>query len=315
MSETSVPSVTVVVPVYDDYGPLEACLEALEDQSYPDDRLEIAVVDNGTPESRIPDFPERDSPVRHLNYPEGGSYAARNAGIEATDGEILAFTDADCRPEPEWLREGVRALRSPPENVGLVGGAVDLYADDPEAPTAAEFWELVSGFPQRHYIRDLHFAATANMLTFRSVVEEVGPFDHELRSGGDREWGERVYEAGYDLVYAPDAIVRHPARRTLTSLVRKRIRTTRGDYRRRERRGELSPPARALEMARRAAELAVLPVRTGLSTARSLDSSKGVCKFAAAEGLLQATKRIVALHELGGRLCDAPDRYRRSPEA
>jgi GT2 family glycosyltransferase len=312
MSESSQPLVSVVIPVYDDYGPLEDCLRRLESQTYPGRRFEVVVVDNGTPAERTAAVEEAFDGVRRIRHPEGGSYTARNAGIEVAEGELFAFTDADCLPASGWLEAGVAALGES-DDVGLVGGAIELFAEDPENPSAAEFWELVSGFPQRHYLRDLHFAATANMFTRRPVFDEVGVFDDALRSGGDREWGERVHEAGYEQVFAPEARIRHPARRRVRALVSKRIRTTKGDYRRRERRGEFSPGTRAAEMARLGAELAMSPLRAGWSAWERLDSTERAATFAATEGILQATKRVTALWELGRRLLDAPDRYERTP--
>lgn len=63
-------------------------------------------------------------------------------------------------------------------------------------------------FPQQH------FGATANIFTTRATMGRVGAFDARLMSGGDREWGQRVHAAGLPVLYAPDVVVCHPARRT-----------------------------------------------------------------------------------------------------
>lgn len=72
------------------------------------------------------------------------------------------------------------------------------------------------------------FAATANLVVAREVVDEVGPFRRHLQSGGDAEWGERATAAGHRVVFRDDVVVRHPARATVGELVRKARRTTRG---------------------------------------------------------------------------------------
>jgi hypothetical protein len=82
-------------------------------------------------------------------------------------------------------------------------------------------YELVWGFPQETYVTNERYSVTANLFTRRSVVERVGRFDPELKSGGDREWGGRVARAGFGIRYAADAVVGHPARRTPGELGRK----------------------------------------------------------------------------------------------
>jgi GT2 family glycosyltransferase len=138
----------------------------------------------------------------------------------------VAFTDADCRPARDWLRAAVRALQEDPP-ADVVGGAVELVYDSGRPAGGAEWYEHLHGFPQEDYVRR-GFAVTANLVTRRSVLERVGPFDASLASGGDAEWGRRVTSAGGILRYAADARVSHPARATREALIRKGRRTTRG---------------------------------------------------------------------------------------
>src|SRR5687767_14260928 len=101
--DSSQPSVSVIIPVYNDTERLLRCLEALEAQTYPRNRFEVIVVDNGS------DVPVADTLNRHagcailVTEPRPGGFVARNAGIERASGEILAFTDADCLPAASWL--------------------------------------------------------------------------------------------------------------------------------------------------------------------------------------------------------------------
>ena len=81
------------------------------------------------------------------------------------------------------------------------GFGIEVFARDPHAPTLAELWELERAFPQERYLRELHFSVTANAFTTRAVIERVGTFNADLKSGGDREFGERVWAAGLPLVY------------------------------------------------------------------------------------------------------------------
>ncbi len=301
----SQPYVTVVIPVYDDYRTLRSTLGALEHQTYPDDRYEVLVVDNGTPSHKKSDPGPAFEHVRQITEPARGSYAARNAGIAESDGELLAFTDADCLPAEDWLEEGVEALLAD-EQIGLVGGALEIFTAETGVPTAAETWELRQGFPQRHYVEDLNFAATANMFTRRSVFEDVGRFDDTLQSGGDREWGERVAQAGYRQVFAAEAVVRHPARSSLRDLVQKTIRTTRGDYERREKNGEFTPPRRLWRVLRAAGDVATSPIAVAWKAATSGGPVDERLKYALTDGLVGATRELVAIEQLVRHATDRP---------
>jgi len=200
----------VVIPVYNDSERLSKCLAALEKQSYPPDRYEVVAVDNGSKRSVEP-LAKSFAHVRTALENTPGSYAARNKGISLARGAVIAFTDSDTIPCLDWIEEGVAALYATP-NCGLVGGRISLFFKDPQRPTAVELYDLVYAFPQKEFINLYKFGATANVFTFREVLEKVGTFNHALKSNGDREWCHRVLQAGYALRYADGACVAHPAR-------------------------------------------------------------------------------------------------------
>lgn len=220
------PFVSVIVPVLGDVDRLAACLDALEDQTWPGDGYEILVVDNGPERGGCAAAAGRVH-VRLLREEVPGSYAARNCGLGAARGELLAFTDADCIPAPDWIERGVERLLEEP-GCGLVAGRIRLTVRDPRHPTAVELYESVAAFRQDDYVAQRHFGATANVFTTRAVMDRVGPFDPRLKSLGDVDWGVRVFEAGFRQLYAPNALVDHPARRTVGEFVRRSARMTRG---------------------------------------------------------------------------------------
>lgn len=215
--------VSVIIPVYNDAARLRSCLAALEAQRYPRELFEVVVVDNNSSEdieSVVRDYPQ----ARYGFESSPGSYAARNWGLGLAKGELLAFTDADCIPAPDWLEEGVKALLAAPD-CGLVGGEVELFFKTPGKPTLAELHESAHGFAQKKFVTEQHYSVTANLFTFRRRFDEVGPFSH-VKSGGDREWCQRVVAAGYPLVYAPRAVVAHPARASLREMLEREMRFT-----------------------------------------------------------------------------------------
>lgn len=213
------PFVSVIVPVLDQPEALRSCLQCLEAQDYPPERLEVLVVDNGSqtvPHDVVDSFPR----ARLLHEPRPGSYAARNLGLAHARGEVIAFTDADCLPRPDWVRRGVEGLH-PIHGAAVLAGRIELFARDPSRPNLAELYEMVLGFPQDVWVRRDGFGATANLMTQRAVVEAVGGFRAELRSGGDSDWCRRAQRVGYRLMYQPAMVIRHPARHSLRELIRR----------------------------------------------------------------------------------------------
>ena len=223
----SYPLVSVVIPVFNDPERLKICLRALEEQTYPEDRYEVILVDNGS-DASIEAVAAGFSRTRVVHESRPGSYAARNKGVSLARGEIIAFTDSDCVPDRDWIERGVQAVCST-SGIGLAGGKVAVSFSDRTRPNAVELFESVMAFPQKRYVEQERFSVTANLFTFKSVFETVGPFNDDLKSGGDFEWGRRVHSAGFGLTYAEAARVTHPARRSLGQLSRKVARVTGGE--------------------------------------------------------------------------------------
>lgn len=220
----SKPFVSVIVPTYHDWDRLGLCLQALLKQSYLRNSFEVIVVNND-----LGDIPPK------LNLPPNfkliceekrGSYAARNAGIRVSKGEILAFTDSDCIPGEHWISHGVKALES---GAFRIGGKIELFYQDAKL-SAAEVYEKAFAFQQFAYVQEYSSAATANMMTHRYVFDVVGMFNESMFSGGDFEWGLRSQNLGFDILYCPEVLVFHPARKTLSEIIKKKRRTYGGAF-------------------------------------------------------------------------------------
>jgi GT2 family glycosyltransferase len=218
----SVPRVSVVIPHYNDLAALDRCLEDLCRQTYP--AHEIIVADNNSPVG-----PEAVAGVIRnratlVIVTEKGAGPARNGGVAAATGEVLAFIDSDCRPEPDWIKGGVKAL----EDWDLVGGQVKVLVDDPAAMTPTEAFEMVFAFNNERYVKKLGFTVSANLFCSRALFEDVGGFGVGLSE--DVEWCRRAVARGYRLGYADGAAVGHPARRTWAELIRKWTRTNKEGF-------------------------------------------------------------------------------------
>ncbi|MEM7712003.1 MAG: glycosyltransferase family A protein [Cyanobacteria bacterium P01_A01_bin.68] len=220
--------ISIIIPVYNDSERLKICLKALENQTYPKDFYEVIVVDNNSEED-IKSIVKQFNQAKITHETCRGSYAARNKGISVAKGEIFGFTDSDCIPAIDWIEKGVEKLQQTP-NCGLVAGEVELFFRNPAKPTVFEIYDSMNFLRQKYYIDNYKFGATANVFTFKHVFEEVGLFNSELKSGGDSEWGKRVFAVGYTQVYADNVVVAHPARYEWKEIRKKALRVTDGLY-------------------------------------------------------------------------------------
>lgn len=213
---------SVVVPTFRDWDRLAKCVVALQRQTYPAHLVEVLIVNND-PNDPPPTALVVGPNVRLLTEASPGSYAARNAGIEAAAGQIIAFTDADCIPDPRWIEAAVHELKAGAERVA---GHIELFAEAAR-PSLADEYELLVGFDQASYAAQ-GSAATANMVTWARHFTAVGPFDAGLLSGGDMEWGIRAYRHGIGIRYMRSSVVRHPTRGSLDALFKKARRVAGG---------------------------------------------------------------------------------------
>ena len=221
--------ISVIIPVYNHSECLKLCLQALENQTYSKDLYEVIVVDNASKED-IKSVVSQFSQAKYTYESQPGSYVARNQGVSLAKGEILAFTDADCIPDSDWIEKGVSCLLSTP-NCGLVAGRIDLLFQKPEQPNIFELYDCIEmSFSQEEFVREDGFGATANIFAYKHIVEKVGCFDCTLKSGGDRQFGKQISAAGYKAIYADDARIAHPARYSFSQIRTRILRFVGGSF-------------------------------------------------------------------------------------
>ena len=188
---TSAPRISVVVPHYNDLERLGRCLAALNAQTMPREAYEIIVADNNSPCGMAAVEQTVEGRARIVTAMTPGAGPARNAGAEAAQGEILAFTDSDCVPEPDWLERGVAALTS----ADFIGGGMKVLVPGGRPMSGAEAFETVFAFDNERYVKRLHFTVTANLICPRDLFFKVGPFRTAVSE--DNEWCWRAREKGF----------------------------------------------------------------------------------------------------------------------
>lgn len=218
--------ISVIIPTLDRPAPLAACLDALA-ASFPEDAETIVVSDGGTADLRalVTRFVE-PLRLRLIAVEHGGPAAARNRGLAVAGGEIVAFTDDDCRPTPGWLRSlAAGVVLSPPRAVGGTtrnGLPANAYADA---------MQLVLDLLSRHdraAARRERFLASNNFAFPTEPLRRLGGFDESFLTAEDRELCRRWAAAGYELGRVPAAVVAHDPQLDLIGFVRKFIAYGRG---------------------------------------------------------------------------------------
>jgi glycosyltransferase involved in cell wall biosynthesis len=217
------PFVSVVIPHYNDLAGLRICYARLLGQTWPRDDFEIVVADNNSA-CGIQAVREAVPSALVVPAPIQGAGPARNAGVAASQGTVIAFIDSDCVPESGWISEGIAALAQ----FDFVGGSVVTFAQDPERPTPVESYEMVFNFNFRRYIEQVGFTGTGNMFVSRRIFDDVTGFRPTVAE--DMEWSFRARGMGYRLGYAERAVVGHPARRSWLELERRWTRMLLEDY-------------------------------------------------------------------------------------
>ena len=211
------PDVSVVMVTHDRRRLVAATLDALAAQTYPAEHTEVVVVDNGTTDGTSEDLAARDDlplTIVHSDTNDPAA-AARNRAYAVTTGEVIAFTDDDCRPIPTWLEALVAGLR---DGVNVVQGRTGADPTQPLEPLSRTQWT-----PAEYGLYE-----TANMAYTRRALDAVatpdGPFDeawayavadilgreHERYPfGEDTDLAWRARRAGFATRFAATAVVHH----------------------------------------------------------------------------------------------------------
>ncbi len=192
------PRVSVITPARDAAATLPALLGALRAQTYDD--FELILVDDGSSDDTRAIAEAHPVVTTVVDGGGRGPGAARNAGVAASSGEVIAFTDADCEPSPDWLVRGLAALDA---GADLVQGTVV-----PAGPCGP--WDRTVRVG-----RFSHLYETANLLVRRSLFEELGGFEPWLSPKRSKELAEDVWlgwraaRSGARTAFAEDAVVAH----------------------------------------------------------------------------------------------------------
>jgi glycosyltransferase involved in cell wall biosynthesis len=217
-----VPRISVVVPAFQASATIERCLAALAHQTLPPEQYEVVVVDDGSTDDTANRASRCGARVVRLPRNQGPAQA-RNAGLAASRGEIVVFTDADCEPTSGFLD----ALTTPLQDA-RIAATKGAYESNQRG--------LVPRFVQLEYESRYRHTAAASNVDFidtyaacyrREDLVRLGGFDPRFRVCEDQELSFRLAEAGLNMRFVPDARTYHQHADTLWYYVRKKFRIAR----------------------------------------------------------------------------------------
>jgi glycosyltransferase involved in cell wall biosynthesis len=199
----ALPRVSVVIPTRNRSALLALALQALIRQTLPAEQFEVIVVSDGATddtEAVVAQYGRRLANLSLLRQAQRGPAAARNSGIAAARGRLIAFTDDDCIPQRDWLSRIVDCFRDHPQALGVEGKTI----------TNAE-----RVTPLTHQVINLRGGRsrpTCNVSYLREALLKVGGFDEGYTfNGEDEDMALAVAKIG-TIVFCESAIVVHPPR-------------------------------------------------------------------------------------------------------
>jgi len=197
--------VSVIVPARNASSCISGCLSALKNQTYALERYEIIVIDDGSSDKTAEIA--RSAGAEVITSEPSGPAAARNLGAKHARGEILLFTDADCKPASDWIEKMLKPFEDKTV-MGVKGAYVSVQK------------ELISRFVQVEYegkyefmsrFREIDFIDTYSAGFRRGIFLSLDGFDASFPGASveDQEFSFRMSKHGHKMVFAPEAVVGH----------------------------------------------------------------------------------------------------------
>ena len=205
------PFVSIVIPSRNRPKRLQQCLAAITGLDYPRDKFEVIVVDDGSSSQLDPIVGLFSEKIKLflLKQDHAGPAAARNRGVQQAKGEFIIFTDDDCMASSDWLTSLVGFLAKKPDS--MIGGEIlnalpgNLFSSASQALVSYLYFYYNKNF------RAAHCFTANNMALSKKCFLAVGGFDQEwgLAAAEDREFCDRWLFSGYQMTYAPEAVIYH----------------------------------------------------------------------------------------------------------
>jgi len=204
MINNQTPKASIVIPAFNAAPTIEKAILACLAQSYPKDKLEIIVVDDGSSDNTAEII--KRHPVKYIFQENSGPAKARNTGWKSSAGDVVCFTDADCQPEKEWVLKLVGKFTD--EEIAAVAGSYGIVNSN-SLKAGCIHEEII----QRHLKMPefIRVFGSYNVAMRRDILEKLGGFEEGFpqASGEDNDLSYRILQHGFKIYFAKDVLVYH----------------------------------------------------------------------------------------------------------
>src|SRR3989344_1723088 len=217
------PSISIIISAYNEEKTLRQCLDSLLVLDYPN--YEVTMVNDASKDNTLTIlrlYQKKSKKIKVVTYAVNkGVPSARNEGMKAAKGEIFVFTDADATFPREWPTQLMGPFVNNPK-IGATGGRDIAPPNQPLIHKCIDYTLtsfIGTGGLRGAKVRLAKYAVTGcNFAVRRSVVEKVGMHDEKIRwRGEEKEWCQRMREAGYQIQFVPESYILHYRRISLKS--------------------------------------------------------------------------------------------------
>ena len=211
--------ISVIIPSYNSEKTIQRTIEALLNQKFPKNNYEIIIVDDGSSDQTV--NVAREYPVKVFPLPHNGPAYARNFGAKKSRGNVILFTDSDCVPDKNWIKNMVEPFEDK-EVVGVSGTYKTLNKESFIARFGG--YEIDQRHEKMAKQKTIDFIGTFSAGYRKNIFLKFGGFDTRFKtsSGEDPELSYRIAKAGLKQVFKPSAFVYHPHPATLFKYLRQK---------------------------------------------------------------------------------------------
>jgi len=203
------PLISVIIPTFNSVSYISEAVNSVLSQTY--SPVELIVINDGSTDSTREILASIQAPFQYIYQANGGTGAARNAGVEASSGDFLAFLDSDDIWLSDKLQRQMEVFEQNPETDVVYGQAMQFCSPELNDQERARL-EHVTGRAQPAPIAPA-------MLIRRRAFEQVGAFDVSLRIGVEMEWYGRLCDLSLNMIMLDDVIYKRRLHRTNTNRI------------------------------------------------------------------------------------------------
>lgn len=211
------PFISIIIPVRNVENIISQCLESLKALDYPGDKYEVIIADSES-DDKTPLIVEKYGAIL-VSTPKRSVCAGRNEGFKVAKGDIIAFSDADCIMDRNWIKNSLKYFEDP--KVAAVGGPnITPQNDTPFAKAVGfVFDQAIFSAGSIHgrilnEVREVKSIPGCNVIYRRKALEKAMPVDETIFEAEDYVTNQKIRQQGWRLLYTPDTIVWHYRRPT-----------------------------------------------------------------------------------------------------